>query len=69
MRVGKIIAIGTSLAVVIPTKHLNRLGWMRGDAIEQRVEDERVILENVHRRSIKPMYSTAEYGDHLRRRP
>jgi antitoxin component of MazEF toxin-antitoxin module len=67
MKIGKLIQIGQSLAIVIPKATLRQLGWMRGDHIVQQIEDGKVVMDNLHRRTLKFTSTRAEYGDSVSR--
>lgn len=65
MKVGKLIKVGDSIALVIPRSHLRKLGWFRGDFVTQEVLEAGILLKNMREHLVKPMHTRAEYGDAL----
>lgn len=63
MKMGKLLQVGNSLAVVIPKHHARQLGWMAGDVIGQQVSEENLVLKNVTRPKIRFVQTVREYGD------
>lgn len=53
MHIGKLTALGNSLAVVIPRSVLRELAWSRGDYIAVGIDEGEVLLQNVHRQGKK----------------
>jgi antitoxin component of MazEF toxin-antitoxin module len=63
MKVGKIMKVGDSMAVVIPRSHLRRLGWLRGDLLTQEVVDSQLVLRNMRNPVVYPIHTRRENGD------
>jgi hypothetical protein len=63
MRLGKLIKVGTSYAVVVARPNMRMLGWQPGDVLTQAVVDDTVVLQNVSRPSIRFVHTRKEYGD------
>lgn len=49
MHIGKLTALGNSLAVVIPRHVLRELSWQQGDYIVVGVFEKEIFLQNVNR--------------------
>lgn len=67
MRIGKLLAVGDSVAIVVAKPNLRLLGWMKGDQLVQEVHDDKLILRNVRPRKIQLQHTRKEFGDSISR--
>jgi hypothetical protein len=63
MRIGKLLKVGTSYAVVVARPNMRMLGWQPGDVLAQAIVDDQLVLQNISRPAIRFVRTRKEYGD------
>jgi antitoxin component of MazEF toxin-antitoxin module len=63
MKVVKLLAVGTSIGVVVPRDMLRKLGWYKGDAIVQQEFEGTLVLHNPNRHEVRKVSTRKDVGD------
>lgn len=61
MRMGKLCTIGDSKGLVIHQAHLEQLGWMKGDHLEQVILGNELVIRNHTPHLVRPVHKRKEY--------
>lgn len=63
MKVVKLLAVGSSLGIVVPKDMLRKLGWFKGDDIVQYERDGDIVLQNPNRHEVRKVSTRKDHGD------